>query len=137
MGKTPDGHRHQGAIGSEMAYRGLRQWLEQVEKMGELLRVNGAHWDAEMGAITHMLTEKSSGTAPAILFDDIPGYAKGFRTLYGHFSTVRRVALTLGLPLDYERKVDVVKAYYQRTRDMKPIPPPSARRETVPSVRLR
>src|SRR5438105_6023904 len=123
MGKTPEGHRHQGAVAPEMAYRGLRQWLEQVEKMGELLRVNGAHWDTEMGAITHMLTEKSAGTAPAILFDDIPGYRKGFRTLYGHFSSIRRVALTLGLPLEYERKVDIVKAYYQRTRDLKPIAP--------------
>ena len=42
-----------------------------------MLQVNGAHWDVEMGALTHMLTEKSSGTAPAILFDDIPGYPKG------------------------------------------------------------
>ena len=46
-----------------------------------------------------MLTEKSNGTAPAILFDEVPGYPKGFRTLYGHFSSIKRVALTLGLPL--------------------------------------
>ena len=30
-----------------------------------------------MGAITHMLTEKSRGQAPAILFDDVPGYPHG------------------------------------------------------------
>ena len=83
----------------KVSYRGLRGWLDEVSRMGELLQVNGAHWDVEMGALTHMLTEKSSGTAPAILFDDIPGYPKGFRTLYGHFSSIRRVALTLGLPL--------------------------------------
>ncbi|TMG74814.1 MAG: UbiD family decarboxylase, partial [Betaproteobacteria bacterium] len=71
-----------------------------------LLRVGGAHWDTEMGALTHMLTEKSGGTAPAILFDEVPGYPKSFRTLYGHFSSIRRVALTLGLPLEYERKVE-------------------------------
>ena len=45
-----------------MQYRGLRGWLDRVEKMGELRRVKGAHWDTEMGAITHMLTEKSRGT---------------------------------------------------------------------------
>ena len=90
-------------------YGDLRGWLEKVDQMGELMRVNGAHWDTEMGAITHMLTEKSRGSAPAILFDEVPGYAKGFRTLYGHFSSVRRVALTLGLPLEYSRKVDIVK----------------------------
>ncbi len=67
--------------------------------MGELRRVAGAHWDAEMGALTHMLTEKSGGTAPTILFDDVPGYPKGFRTLYSQLSSIRRIALTLGLPL--------------------------------------
>jgi 4-hydroxy-3-polyprenylbenzoate decarboxylase len=84
-------------------YRGLRGWLEQVDQLGELERVSGASWDVEMGALTHMLTEKSGGTAPAILFDDVPGYPKGYRTLYGQLSSIKRIALTLGLPLDYTR----------------------------------
>ncbi len=104
-------------------YRGLRQWLEKVEGMGELLKVDGASWDAEMGAITHMLTEKSGGTAPAILFDNVPGYPSGFRTLYGELSSINRIALTLGLPLEHERKVDVVKQYHDRMRNLKPIAP--------------
>src|SRR5439155_13269029 len=107
----------------KVQYRGLRAWLDEVNRMGELLHVNGAHWNVEMGAITHMLTEKSGNTAPAILFDEIPGYPKGFRTLYGHFSSTRRVALTLGLPLKYERKVDVVQRYHRRMADLKPLPP--------------
>src|SRR5207248_8797620 len=106
-----------------VAYRGLRGWLDEVSRMGELLHVNGADWDVEMRAITHMLTEKSSGTAPAMLFDDIPGYAKGFRTLYGHFSSIRRVALTLGLPLKHERKFDIVQRYHDRMADLKPLRP--------------
>ena len=104
-------------------YRGLREWIDRVDKLGELKRVSGAHWDAEMGAITHMLTESSRGDAPALLFDDIPGYAKGFRTLYGEFSSIRRVALTLGLPLEYKRKVDIVKIYQARLQSLKPLPP--------------
>src|SRR5579862_2682950 len=108
---------------SSVQYRGLRGWLDQVDKMGELKRVNGAHWDTEMGAITQMLTEKSAGTAPAILFDEVPGYPKGYRTLYGQFSSVNRVALTLGLPLERARKVDIVKQYHQRMRNLKLIPP--------------
>ncbi len=102
---------------------GLRGWLEQTDKLGELMRVNGAHWDKEMGAITQMLTEKSRGNAPAILFDEVPGYAKGYRTLYGHFSSIKRIALTLGLPLDYERKVDIVKRYHQRLQNLKTLAP--------------
>src|SRR5258708_35438865 len=85
-------------------YRGLRGWLDEVQKMGELLHVNGAHWDAEMGAITQMLTEKSNNTAPALLLDQAPGYANGFRTLYGHLSPIRRGALTLRLPRKHHRK---------------------------------
>ena len=104
-------------------YGGLRGWIEQVEKLGELKRVSGAHWDTEMGAVTHMLTEHSHGTAPALLFDDVPGFPKGYRTLYGHFSSIKRVALTLGLPLERERKVDIVKQYYDRIQTMKHIPP--------------
>ena len=64
-----------------MHYRGLRGWLENVDKLGELRRVDGAHWDVEMGAITHMLTETSRGSAPAI--DRAPSRARsspsGFR----------------------------------------------------------
>src|SRR5262249_56805508 len=36
-----------------MQYRGLRDWLEQVDQMGELRRVDRAHWDVEIGAVTH------------------------------------------------------------------------------------
>ena len=106
-----------------VTYRGLRDWVKQVEQMGELLKLNGAHWDREMGATTQMLTESSKGTAPAILFDEVPGYPKGYRTLYGQFSSIKRVALTLGLPLEYEQKVDVVKAYHHRMENMKLIKP--------------
>src|SRR6516165_4625246 len=89
MARTGDA----AASKQRMQYRGLRGWLEQVDKMGELRKVDGAHWDVEMGAITHMLTEKSRGNAPALLFDNVPGYPRGFRTLYGQLSSVRRIAL--------------------------------------------
>ena len=94
-----------------------------MDKLGELERVSGANWDVEMGAVTHMLTEKSRGQAPAILFDDVPGYPKGYRTLYGQLSSIKRIALTLGLPLEYERKVDIVQRYHERMQELKPLPP--------------
>src|SRR6202035_5035385 len=104
-------------------YRGLRGWLDEVSRMGELLQVNGANWDVEMGAITHMLTEKSSGTAPAILFDEVPGYPKGYRPPSGNFSSIRRVPRTHALPFNQQRTVDIVQRYHQRMQDPKPIPP--------------
>ena len=36
---------------------------------------------------------------------------------------MKRVALTLGLPLERERKVDIVKQYYERIQTMKHVPP--------------
>ena len=66
-----------------VGYRGLREWLEHSERFGELLKIDGAHWDTEMGAITHMMTEKSRGQAPAILFDNIPGYTGSSRRSSG------------------------------------------------------
>src|SRR3954469_3819130 len=95
-------------------HRGLRGWLEQVDNLGELSKVDGASWDVEMGSLTQMLTETSRGTAPAILFENVPGSPKEYHPLYGQLSSARRIALTLGLPLDFERKVDVVKDYHAR-----------------------
>src|SRR5580698_5729218 len=37
--------------GKGQSYRGLRGWLDVVDQFGELERVPGASWDAEMGAI--------------------------------------------------------------------------------------
>jgi len=110
-------------VAGNLTYQGLRGWLEEVDRLGELLTVNGAHWDREMGALTQMLTESSRDQGPAILFDDVPGYPSGYRTFYGHFSTVQRIALTLGLPLQYERRSDLVKAYYERMQTMTMLKP--------------
>src|SRR6266545_3154565 len=62
-GASMDRHDER-AVNAPAGYGDLRGWIERVEKMNELVRVNGAHWDAEMGAITQMLTEKSRGDAP-------------------------------------------------------------------------
>ena len=62
--------------------------------MGELRKVDGAHWDVEMGAITHMLTENEPRhRARASCSTTCPGYPQGYRTLYGQLSSVRRIAL--------------------------------------------
>jgi len=99
----------------------LREAIQRFEDAGELLRIRGAHWKLEMGTLAEIIYRGK--TPPAILFEDIPGYAKGFRTLYGHFSSIKRVALTLGLPLQHDRKVDIVQRYHQRMQNMKTLPP--------------
>jgi UbiD family decarboxylase len=56
------------------------------------------------------------------LFDAMSGYPKGHRALYGHFSTVERIALTLGLPQGLG-KVGLVRAYQEKMAHLKPVPP--------------
>ncbi len=32
----------------------LRDWIKEVEEAGELKRIEGAHWDLEIGGITSL-----------------------------------------------------------------------------------
>ncbi len=80
-----------------MAYRDLREWLDQVDRLGELKTVEGADWDLEMGAIIEM-ARKESQVAPCLLFDSIKGFSKGLRIVAGQLNSIKRVALTCGLP---------------------------------------
>jgi 4-hydroxy-3-polyprenylbenzoate decarboxylase len=103
-------------------YSDLREWLVEVEKLEQLKKVSGAHWDLEMGALTQLAHEKYGDRTPALLFDDVPNYPKGYRALYGHFSTVERIALTLGLPQGLG-KVGLVRAYQEKMAHLKPVSP--------------
>src|SRR5437762_5395374 len=87
--------------------RDLRTWIDEVEKLGELARINGADWDVEIGAITelgHHRGEKSK----AILFDQIKGYPEGYRVLSNTLNTVKRIATTLHMDTNYTR-LDFIK----------------------------
>jgi len=55
----------------------LRAWLDEARALGELKDVLGADWNLELGAISELNVKKER--SPALLFDDIPGYPKGFR----------------------------------------------------------
>src|SRR5207249_4094158 len=57
----------------------LHAWLRDVEALGELKEVRGADWNLELGAISELNVKKER--PPALLFDEIAGYPKGFRVL--------------------------------------------------------
>src|SRR5205807_8586309 len=82
--------------------RDLRSWIDEVEKLGELARINGADWDGEIGAITelgHHRGEKSK----AILFDQIKVYPEGDRVLSNTLCAVMRIGTTLHMYTFYRR----------------------------------
>ena len=89
-----------------MAYKSFRDFLTDIKRWGELKEISGAHWDLEMSTIAEIAYREGKRPVPAFLFDDIPGYPKGFRTLFGILTSPRRIASALCLPLP-EDKTDV------------------------------
>src|SRR5438874_5259074 len=103
-----------------LSYRGLRGWLEQIDKMGQLRTVHGANAEEEIGAATDVLQHASEG--PAVMFDRVPGYDPEFRVFVNGFGATDRIALTLGLPLGLS-KVELADTWRNKIKDLRPIPP--------------
>ena len=76
----------------------LRAWLAEVEKLGELRHVRGADWNLELGAISELNVKKD--LPPALLFDEIKDYPKGFRVLTCSTSSPARLSSILRLPIE-------------------------------------
>lgn len=102
-----------------MAFNDLREWLTQVDGMGELRHVSEASRDEDIGRITEMLHHTDE--APAVLFDDIEGYPRGYRIVVNANGARRRLALTLGLPVDISGP-DLMKRFTTMVESNKPLP---------------
>ena len=51
-----------------MAWQDLRDWLKEVEKIGELARIKEeVDWDEELSAITYLTGKKIGRSGPASL----------------------------------------------------------------------
>ena len=103
-----------------MASVDLRDWLDQVENLGELRRIQGAHVDDDIGPIAE-ISERSM-TGPAILYSGIQGFDPGRRILSNPISTLDRVALTVGFPVGLT-KADYCDLWLEKTQTLKTIPP--------------
>ncbi|MBU2608705.1 MAG: UbiD family decarboxylase [Chloroflexi bacterium] len=106
-----------------MSYVDFREWLGLLENRGELKHISGANWDLEMGAIAEIVFREGRDPKPALLFDDIPGYPKGYRTLFGLLTSPWRIAKTLGLPEDDIGQIDLVKNWRNKAGNFPLIPP--------------
>ncbi len=102
-------------------YDGLRSFLDECEQYGEIKVVTGADWHLEIGALTETVSELID-EPPALMFDEIKGYPKGFRVLSIPTASRRRMALALGLPPETER-MEIVRYAAKRMKEAKPIPP--------------
>src|SRR5574341_385337 len=107
-------------------YGDLRDWLQQVEHLGELTAIRGADRDLEIPGIWEAVSREGQGHRPALLFDEIPGFPTGFRILFGQLESVRRLALTLRLNLDKADILSCVKACRDKLKHMVLVPPRKA-----------
>jgi 4-hydroxy-3-polyprenylbenzoate decarboxylase len=103
-------------------YKDLRDFIKQVDALGALRRIDGADPHFELGGIT----EVAAGTpeCPALLFDRIKGFPKGFRVFTNATTTTQRAALALGIDPSL-KPLDALKAWMdkrQRLTPHKPVP---------------
>ncbi len=106
-------------IEPRIAYDDLRQWMAEADRLGELRTVTGASWQEDIGLCAEAVLHADDG--PAVLFDEVPGCAKGFRLLMNIFAGRRR-NMTFGFP-DELTKQELSTAYYDAyLRDPKIIP---------------
>jgi UbiD family decarboxylase len=111
-----------GAGGGEAAYGDLREWIERVDALGQLARVNGADWDLELGALTDLMARKPQDAA-ALLFDEVKDHQPGYRVLSGMLNSRERVALTMGMPTDWPSDMAFVAAWRERLKTFELVPP--------------
>ena len=105
----------------DRAHTDLREFIERTRAADELLLIKGANWNLEIGALAEIVNHAKS-EPPAILFEDIPGYPKGMRLFSGATNSSKRLAIALGFPVP-RHPLDVVRAYRDRMKVHRPIPP--------------
>src|SRR5512133_289735 len=91
----------------------LRDWLKKVDAIGELQVVTGANTEEDIGMATELLGR--TRPSKATIFDEIPGYQKGWRVLSNGLGSFGRIAITLGLPQDASPH-EMVRLWQERVR---------------------
>ncbi len=97
----------------------LREWIDQVEALGELRHVDKASCNLEIGTIVDIAIEKVG--RPAFLFNHIPSFAAGRRVLGNVLTSPKRVALASGMDPETEQ-LDIVQKWRKIFARMKQEP---------------
>src|SRR6266705_5461557 len=98
----------------------LRTWLGQMDADDELQLIKGANREEEIGGIVDVYQRQAGNQA--VLFDDVPGFASGYRVLANILTSVKRIKLTLGLPGDAS-DMALISYWRKYMKDDKTIPP--------------
>ena len=103
-----------------MYFDDLRAFINTVEEISELRTVSGADTQSDIGPITEILAW--SPEHPMIVFDDIPGFARGMRVAVHASGSYKRMQLIYGFP-DGMRGKELVRWWKARLDNYTPVPP--------------
>ena len=101
-------------------YKDLREFIELVDKLGGLRRIEGADPCFEIGAVTEVAAGRPDG--PALLFDGIKGFPRGFRIFTNATTSPQRAALALGIDPGL-RPLDALKVWMEKRKTLQPRAP--------------
>jgi 4-hydroxy-3-polyprenylbenzoate decarboxylase len=101
-------------------YKDLREFIDLVDKLNALRRIEGADPRHEIGGVTEVAAGRPDG--PALLFDGIRGFPRGFRVFTNATTHPQRAALALGLDPAL-RPLDALKAWMEKRKILQPHSP--------------
>ena len=101
-------------------YRGLREFIELIDRLNALRRIEGAEARFEIGGITEVAAGRPDG--PALLFDAIGGFPRGFRIFTNAVTSPQRAALALGIDPAL-RPLDALEAWMEKRKALQPHQP--------------
>ena len=102
-----------------MAFRDLREFINRLEKEGEVQRIEEeVNWNLEAGA---MLRRSYEAKLPAPFFQRVKGYPQGYRLFGGTFGNYKRLTIAMGLDPDTPLQ-ELMEEYLRRKQQpIKPI----------------
>lgn len=78
-------------------FNDTRDWLQQAHKIDELMVLEDVDPHLEVGTIVQV---NGQNLGPALLFDKLKGYPKGFRILTNSLANIKTVNMTVGVPIE-------------------------------------
>ena len=106
---------------TELAYTDFRSFVEEAKKISDYRIIEGADWDAEIGALVESTAELVP-QPPMLIFDKVKGYPAGYRVCSLPYAAYRRVALALGLPTD-KSKLETLRMAARKVKNAELIAP--------------
>jgi len=103
-----------------MVFNDLRHYISVLEERGQIKVIEGAGCELEIGAITELASFQPN--CPAVLFDSIRGFNKGFRILTNFLTNRIRERLVYGVAEDLT-DTEAVRYWKDKFKTFVPVEP--------------